>query len=55
MNYKNNQFKELFETLLLGLMQKTNSGDSWYIEYNVKGEDEPRYQILSPMNEDKLL
>jgi hypothetical protein len=36
-------------------MSKTNLGDSWYIEYSVKGEDEPRYQILSPMNEDKLL
>jgi hypothetical protein len=36
-------------------MQKRNLGDSWCVEYCVKGEDEPRYQILSPMNEDKLL
>jgi hypothetical protein len=36
-------------------MGKTHLGDSWYIEYNIKDEDEPRYQILSPLNEDKLL
>jgi hypothetical protein len=54
-HYTKIQFKELFESLLLGLMSKTNLGDSWYNEYSIKGEDEPRYQILSPMNEEKLL
>jgi hypothetical protein len=24
------------------------------LEYRIKNEEEPRYQILSPMNEDKL-
>jgi CRISPR/Cas system endoribonuclease Cas6 (RAMP superfamily) len=39
-HYIKNQFKELFESLL---MSKTNLGDSWYIEYKIKGEDESRY------------
>jgi hypothetical protein len=53
-NYKRDQFKELLERLLLGLMSKANYTDSWYIEYNIKGENEPRYQVLSPLNENKL-
>jgi hypothetical protein len=28
--------------------------DSWYIEYNMKRENEPRYQVLSSLNEGKL-
>jgi hypothetical protein len=47
-------FKELKEKLLLGRMSSANYTDSWYIEYYVKGENEPRYQILSPLNEGKL-
>jgi hypothetical protein len=35
-------------------MSYPNYTDSWYIEYNVKGENESRYQILSPLNENKL-
>jgi hypothetical protein len=35
-------------------MSKANYIDSWYIEYNIKGENEPRYQVLSPLNEGKL-
>jgi hypothetical protein len=35
-------------------MSRANYMDSWYIEYNIKGENEPRYQILSPLNEGKL-
>jgi hypothetical protein len=35
-------------------MAGANYTDSWYIEYHVKGENEPRYQILSPLNEGKL-
>jgi hypothetical protein len=51
----NDQLKELFELVFLGIIQRSNLGDSWYIEYNVVGKDEPRYQVLSPMNEEKLL
>jgi hypothetical protein len=51
---KRAQFKELLEKLLLGLMSRANYTDSWYIEYNVKGENETRYQILSPLTENKL-
>jgi hypothetical protein len=53
-NYRRPQFKELLERLLLGLMSRTNYMDSWYLEYNTKGENEPRYQVLSPINEGKL-
>jgi hypothetical protein len=35
-------------------MSKSNYTDSWYIEYNIKGENEPRYQVLSPLDEGKL-
>jgi hypothetical protein len=35
-------------------MSRTNYAHSWYIEYYIKGENEPRYQVLSPLNEDKL-
>jgi hypothetical protein len=35
-------------------MSRANDMDSWYIEYYIKGENEPRYQILSPLNERKL-
>jgi hypothetical protein len=35
-------------------LSRANYTDSWYIEYNIKGENEPRYQILSPLNENKL-
>jgi hypothetical protein len=35
-------------------MSRANYTDSWYIEYNIKGENEPRYQVLSPLNEGKL-
>jgi hypothetical protein len=52
--YRRSQFKELFEKLLLGIMSRSNYTDSWYIEYHVKGENEPRYQILSPLDEGKL-
>jgi hypothetical protein len=52
--YRRPQFKELLEKLLLGLMSWANYTDSWYIEYNIKRENEPRYQILSPLNEGKL-
>jgi hypothetical protein len=38
----------------LGLINVLHLGDSWYIEYKIKDDDEPRYQVLSPMNEDKL-
>jgi hypothetical protein len=53
-NYRRDQLKELLERLLLGLMSKANYTDSWYIEYNIKGENEPRYQVLSLLNEGKL-
>jgi hypothetical protein len=53
-NYRRNQFKELLERLLLGLLSRANYTDSWYIEYSIKGENEPRYQVLSPLNENKL-
>jgi hypothetical protein len=53
-NYKQDQFKELIERLLLGLMSHANYTDSCYIEYYIKGENEPRYQVLSPLNEGKL-
>jgi hypothetical protein len=52
--YRRPQFKELLEKLLLGFMNHANYTDSWYIEYHVKGENEPRYQILSPLNENKI-
>jgi hypothetical protein len=52
--YRRDQFKELLERLLLGLMFRANYTESWYIEYNIKGESEPRYQVLSPLNENKL-
>jgi hypothetical protein len=35
-------------------MSCATNTDSWYTEYHVKGENEPRYQILSPLNEGKL-
>jgi hypothetical protein len=35
-------------------MSRANYTDSWYIEYHVKDENEPRYQILLPLNEGKL-
>jgi hypothetical protein len=35
-------------------MSRANYTDSWYIEYNIKGENEPRYHVLSPLNEGKL-
>jgi hypothetical protein len=35
-------------------MSGANYTDSWYIEYHVKGENEHRYQILSPLNEGNL-
>jgi hypothetical protein len=35
-------------------MSRANYRDSWYIEYNIKGENEPRYQILSPLYIGKL-
>jgi hypothetical protein len=47
-NFRRLQFKELLEKLLLGLMNHANYTDSWYIEYNIRGENEPRYKILSP-------
>jgi hypothetical protein len=53
-NYRRAQFKELLERLLLGLLFHANYTDSWYIEYYIKGENEPRYQVLSPLNEGKL-
>jgi hypothetical protein len=46
--YRRPQFKELLERLLLGLMSKAIYTDSWYLEYNIKVENEPRYQVLSP-------
>jgi hypothetical protein len=36
------RFKILLEDLLLGLLQGAKLGDSWYIEYQVKREAEPR-------------
>jgi hypothetical protein len=53
-NYRRAQFKELFERLLLGLLYPVNYSDSWYIKYYIKGENEPRYQILSPLKEANL-
>jgi hypothetical protein len=35
-------------------MSRANNTDFSYIEYHVKGENEPRYQILLPLNEGKL-
>jgi hypothetical protein len=35
-------------------MSRATYTDSWYIEYHVKCENEPRYQILSQLNEGKL-
>jgi hypothetical protein len=35
-------------------MSRANYTYSWYIEYYIKGENEPRYQVLSPLNEGKL-
>jgi hypothetical protein len=35
-------------------MSRANYRDSLYIEYNIKGENEPRYKVLSPLNEGKL-
>jgi hypothetical protein len=40
--------------LLLRLLKKAKLADSWYIEYKVKDENEPRYQVLSPMSKYKL-
>jgi hypothetical protein len=54
LNYRKPQFKELLERLLLGLMSRPNYTDSWYIEYYFKGENEPRYEVLSMLNEGKL-
>jgi hypothetical protein len=48
------QFKELLEKIFLGLLKKAKRGDSLYLEYIAKEENELRYQVLSPMNEDKL-
>jgi hypothetical protein len=53
-HYTRDQFKELLEKLFLGLMMRINYSDSLYIEYYVKDENEPRYQILSSLNEGKL-
>jgi hypothetical protein len=50
---ENSQFKKLLEELLLSLWKKAKLGDSWYIEYTVKDETEPRYQVLTPKIEDK--
>jgi hypothetical protein len=52
--YRRAQFNELLERLLLGLMSRANYTDSLHIEYHVKGENEPRNQIISPLNEGKL-
>jgi hypothetical protein len=52
--YTHNQTKDLFARLLLGLINVSHLGDSWYIEYKIKDDDEPRYQVFSPINEDKL-
>jgi hypothetical protein len=35
-------------------MNRVNYTETWYIEYYLKGEKEPRYQNLSPLYEDKL-
>jgi hypothetical protein len=35
---------------MVGLLKKVKLGESWYIEYTVKDENECRYQVLSPMN-----
>jgi hypothetical protein len=53
-HFTHNQYKELFERLLLGLINVSHLGDTWYIEYSIKGEEDSRYQRLSSMNEDKL-
>jgi hypothetical protein len=53
-NYTRHQFKELLEKLLWGLIAQSNYTDSWYIEYYIKNENEPRFQILSSLNECKL-
>jgi hypothetical protein len=40
--------------LLQGLLNRGRLTDSWRIEYYAKNENEPRYQVLSPMNQDQL-
>jgi hypothetical protein len=52
--YRRPQYKELLERLLLGLMSRANYTDSCYIELYIKGENEPRYQVLSPLHEGKI-
>jgi hypothetical protein len=49
-----NQFNQFVEKLLLGIISCPYYSDTWYIEYHVKGENEIRDQILSPLNEGKL-
>jgi hypothetical protein len=49
--FTHNQFKELFERLLLRALKNGRLEDSWSIEYQIKDDDEPRYQELSSMNE----
>jgi hypothetical protein len=39
--------------LLLGALKKPRLGDPLSIEYKIKDEDEPKYQLLSPIHEDK--
>jgi hypothetical protein len=53
-HFNHSRFKILLEGLLLGILKKVKQGDSWHIEYTVKDENDPRYQVLSRMNEDKL-
>ncbi|GMO19542.1 MAG: hypothetical protein Ta2E_10490 [Mycoplasmoidaceae bacterium] len=52
--FSQSQLKGLLKRLFLGISNKSNLYNPWYIEYNVEGEQEPRYQVLSPMNQDKL-
>jgi hypothetical protein len=35
-------------------MSRANYTDLWYIEYYIKDENEPRYQVLSPLKGSKL-
>ncbi|GMO12687.1 MAG: hypothetical protein Ta2E_01170 [Mycoplasmoidaceae bacterium] len=52
--FTSNQFKELLERLLFGLLNLSKLGDFWVIEYHVENKIEPQYQVLSPMNKDQL-
>jgi hypothetical protein len=40
--------------LLLGAFKNARRGDSLYIEDKIKDDDQPPYQVLSPMNGHKL-